>query len=143
MKIFKNKSAGSSKRLRLMALLAVLALGAVAAVSAFATSRPARPSINGPHNPSNKTRASFRFHGHGSVRYQCSLDGGKIKPCSSPKTYSKLSPGRHSLRVRARDPHRALPPGRRIDPPPTRRGAFIALNAGTSRAPYCGGPSAG
>ena len=103
MKIFKNKTAGSSKRLRLMALLAVLALGAVAAVSAFATSRPARPSINGPHNPSNKTRASFRFHGHGSVRYQCSLDGGKIKPCSSPKTYSKLSPGRHSLRVRALD----------------------------------------
>src|SRR5207248_4959215 len=53
--------------------------------------------------PADKTRAACRSHGHGSTRYQCSLDGGKIKPCSSPKTYSKLSPGRHSLRVRALD----------------------------------------
>jgi hypothetical protein len=103
MKISNNKSAGNRKWLRLMALLAVLAIGAVAAVSAFATSRPGKPSISGPHNPTNKTRATFRFHGHGSARYQCSLDGGKIKPCSSPKTYSTLSPGRHSLRIRALD----------------------------------------
>lgn len=52
---------------------------------------------------SQQTRlARFRFSSTvaGST-FQCRLDKGDFKPCSSPKVYRHLKPGRHSFRVRA------------------------------------------
>jgi hypothetical protein len=47
-------------------------------------------------------QATFRFSSTvaGSA-FQCKLDKGEFKPCSSPKTYKHLKPGRHTFRVRA------------------------------------------
>jgi hypothetical protein len=35
--------------------------------------------------------------------FACKLDKKKYKPCASPKTYKKLTRGRHVFRVKARD----------------------------------------
>jgi hypothetical protein len=46
--------------------------------------------------------AKFRFRSTvtGSS-FQCKLDRGAFKPCSSPKTYRRLKPGRHTFKVKA------------------------------------------
>jgi len=46
--------------------------------------------------------ARFRFSStvEGSA-FQCKLDKGDFKPCSSPRAYKHLKPGRHAFRVRA------------------------------------------
>lgn len=36
--------------------------------------------------------------------FQCKLDQGDFKPCSSPRAYKHLKPGRHAFRVRAVGP---------------------------------------
>jgi hypothetical protein len=36
--------------------------------------------------------------------FQCKLDKGDFKPCSSPRAYKHLKPGRHAFRVRAVGP---------------------------------------
>lgn len=75
-----------------------------------------RPTVAPPQQPppvletaivksvfSQQTRqATFRFSSTvaGSA-FQCKLDKGEFKPCSSPKTYKHLKPGRHTFRVRA------------------------------------------
>jgi hypothetical protein len=41
--------------------------------------------------------------GSGKLRFQCKLDKGKFKTCTSPKTYRVLKPGKHSFQVRAVD----------------------------------------
>jgi hypothetical protein len=54
-----------------------------------------------------KGKAKVTFSGAGGVgklTFLCRLDKAKKeKPCSSPETLSKLSPGKHTLRVRAVD----------------------------------------
>jgi hypothetical protein len=55
---------------------------------------------------SAKRMATFRFSGSlgkGKLSFQCKLDGGKYKSCSSGKSYKHLKPGKHVLRVRAKD----------------------------------------
>ncbi|HYQ78251.1 MAG TPA: hypothetical protein VEP91_03990 [Solirubrobacterales bacterium] len=49
--------------------------------------------------------ARFRFSStvEGSA-FQCKLDKGAFKPCTSPKAYKHLKPGRHAFRVRALAP---------------------------------------
>jgi uncharacterized delta-60 repeat protein len=49
--------------------------------------------------------ATFRFSGQGdtALTFQCKFDRGPFKPCRSPKTYRKLTPGPHVFRVRAQD----------------------------------------
>jgi len=45
---------------------------------------------------------TFRFHAtEVGATFQCKLDGGPYKPCRSPLTTTRLSFGRHTLRVRA------------------------------------------
>jgi bacillolysin len=49
-------------------------------------------------------RATFRFTSseRGST-FSCSLDGAAFAPCTSPRTYRRLSPRSHSFRTRATD----------------------------------------
>jgi hypothetical protein len=47
---------------------------------------------------------TFRFRSdEPGSRFQCSLDGGRFRSCSSPFTTARLARGLHVLRVRARD----------------------------------------
>jgi hypothetical protein len=51
-----------------------------------------------------KRRATFRFgSGEKGSKFVCKLDKQQYKPCTSPKTYTKLKRGRHVFRVKARD----------------------------------------
>ena len=51
-----------------------------------------------------KRRATFRFgSGEPGSTFSCKLDKRKLTPCASPKTYTKLKPGKHVFRVKARD----------------------------------------
>jgi hypothetical protein len=51
-----------------------------------------------------KRRATFSFGaGEPGSTFRCKLDGKTFAPCTSPKTYKKLKPGKHVFRVRARD----------------------------------------
>ena len=63
------------------------------------TTISSHPSIS-----SSDTSPTFKFRSTESgSRFQCRLDGGAWRSCSSPKTYSGLSTGQHVFRVRARD----------------------------------------
>jgi len=58
-----------------------------------------RPKIN-----QAKRLATFRFgSGEQGSTFSCRLDKKKTRPCTSPKTYKKLAPGKHTFRVKARD----------------------------------------
>jgi large repetitive protein len=49
-------------------------------------------------------KATFRFgSGEPGSTFSCQLDKKKLRPCTSPKSYSKLKPGKHGFRVKARD----------------------------------------
>ena len=51
-----------------------------------------------------KRKATFRFaSGEAGSKFFCKIDKKKYKPCTSPKTYKKLRPGKHVFRVKARD----------------------------------------
>ena len=51
-----------------------------------------------------KRKATFRFaSGEPGSRFRCRLDKKRFRPCTSPKTYRKLKPGKHVFRVKARD----------------------------------------
>jgi hypothetical protein len=51
-----------------------------------------------------RLEATFRFtSSEPGSRFACKLDRKRFKPCTSPKTYKKLKPGRHVFRVKARD----------------------------------------
>ncbi len=82
-------------------------------VSALATSTlqidvtaPAAPSItSAPSSPTNNENASFSFTSSESgVAFECSLDStSNYSSCSSPTTYSNLTEGSHTFRVRTFD----------------------------------------
>ena len=58
-----------------------------------------KPTIN-----QAKRKATFKFAAsEAGSKFQCKLDKKKFKPCTSPKTYKKLKPGKHVFRVKARD----------------------------------------
>lgn len=58
-----------------------------------------------PQKAVRKRRVLFKFAGAGStpVRFQCRLDRKPYRKCSPRQTFSKLSKGRHVLRVRSID----------------------------------------
>jgi RNA polymerase sigma factor (sigma-70 family) len=57
------------------------------------------PGVN-----SNDSSPTFRFRSSESgSSFECRLDSGSWKACSSPKTYNDLANGHHVFRVRARD----------------------------------------
>jgi hypothetical protein len=71
------------------------------------TTLPETTVTANPTNPSNSADASFSFTGtdggSGVEGFECNLDGLGWLECSSPKTYSGLAEGSHTLQVRAID----------------------------------------
>ena len=68
------------------------------------TTAPATTLTGGPKGTirSRTARFTFRSNEAGS-RFQCKLDKGAWKACSSPKTYRNLKKGSHTFQVRAID----------------------------------------
>jgi hypothetical protein len=58
---------------------------------------------SGPATRTKSTKASIRFSSPDPdvTGFRCSLDGKAYKSCSSPKTYTGLSAGKHVFRVKA------------------------------------------
>ncbi len=58
----------------------------------------------GPSDPSTSADATFAFSAtEGGSTFECELDGGGFGACSSPKSYTSLSEGSHTFKVRATD----------------------------------------
>jgi hypothetical protein len=68
------------------------------------TTPPQTTISSHPGISSSDTSPTFKFRSTESgSRFECRLDGGAWRSCSSPKTYTGLSAGQHVFRVRARD----------------------------------------
>jgi hypothetical protein len=70
------------------------------------TSSPDTTITDGPKSKTKKKSATFTFSGTDAraiASFQCQLDDGSFEACASPKTYSKLKKGRHTVEVRAVD----------------------------------------
>lgn len=69
------------------------------------TTPPQTSITSGPSPVSTARTATFRFSANepGSW-FECSLDGGRWTPCTSPTSYPALATGAHSFAVRASDP---------------------------------------
>ena len=65
---------------------------------------PAAPQIDAAPAAVLKSRSgSVTFSSEPGATFTCSLDSGQFAPCSSPKSFSGLADGRHSLAVKATD----------------------------------------
>jgi DNA-directed RNA polymerase specialized sigma24 family protein len=63
------------------------------------TTITSHPQVN-----SSDSSPTFEFRSsEAGSHFECRLDGGSWRQCSSPKTYQGLAPGQHVFRVRARD----------------------------------------
>ena len=84
------------------------------------TTAPETTIDSGPSGTVSSTTASFGFASSevGST-FQCSRDGSTFSACTSPKSYSSLSQGNHTFRVRAIDKTG------NIDASPASRGWFV------------------
>jgi subtilisin-like proprotein convertase family protein len=61
------------------------------------------------------TSPEFTFSSDvGGATFECQLDGNSFAPCTSPRSYSGLTSGTHTFRVRARN-------GSKVDPTPATR----------------------
>jgi hypothetical protein len=63
-------------------------------------------SKNPATTPTNSTSMQLTFSGTDNVAvisYECELDSGGFSACTSPKTYSSLSNGSHTVNIRAKD----------------------------------------
>lgn len=69
------------------------------------------PTIkSGPAKKTRATTASFTFSGKADTSFQCRLDSRAWAACSSPASYRKLKPGRHTFQVRQGDGQRFSQP---------------------------------
>jgi RNA polymerase sigma factor (sigma-70 family) len=68
------------------------------------TTAPQTTISSHPGISSTDASPTFKFRSaESSSRFECRLDAGAWRSCSSPKTYTDLSAGQHVFRVRARD----------------------------------------
>src|SRR5207342_145074 len=57
-----------------------------------------------PANPTTAVTARFAFTAaEARLAFDCRLDGAAYRACASPRTLTRLAPGRHAFAVRARD----------------------------------------
>jgi hypothetical protein len=72
------------------------------------------PQTSLPGKPPKRSRdrtPTFRFAAdEPGVDFECRIDGGRFRRCSSPFTSKRLGPGAHRFRVRARDSSGAADP---------------------------------
>ncbi|MFL5780716.1 MAG: kelch repeat-containing protein [Thermoleophilaceae bacterium] len=85
---------------------------------------PETTLVGGPSGLTGRRTARFAFvSSEAGGSFQCRLDGGAFKPCSSPRLYAGLKDGKHTFRVRAVDA------AGNVDPSPAIRswtiGAFV------------------
>jgi len=63
---------------------------------------PQTTITSGPKKKTKSRTATFEFKSSkAGSSFECSLDDGKFKSCSSPQTYKRLKRGKHSFAVRA------------------------------------------
>ena len=67
------------------------------------TTPPTVTIQSGPADPTNATSASFSFTSEPGATFSCALDGGSYSTCTSPTSYSGLSEGSHTFKVKATD----------------------------------------
>ncbi len=69
------------------------------------TTAPTTTFATKPAAATSSTTANFTFttNESGGVTYECSLDGASFTACATPKSYTGLADGSHTLRVRATD----------------------------------------
>ncbi|MDP9439577.1 MAG: hypothetical protein M3P49_12695, partial [Actinomycetota bacterium] len=58
---------------------------------------------SGPSGTTKTTSASFTFSSEAGATFECKLDASAFEPCASPKSYTALTNGSHTFRVRAID----------------------------------------
>ena len=69
------------------------------------TQAPDTTIDSGPSGLTNDASPSFGFSStEGGSSFECKLDSGSFETCTSPKSYSGLSQGPHTVEVRATDP---------------------------------------
>lgn len=74
------------------------------AAPGHASGAPQTSLLRKPPRRSHDRTPTFRFAAdEPGVRFECRLDGGRFRRCSSPFTPRPLDPGAHLFRVRARD----------------------------------------
>ena len=108
------KTGGMSRRPS--PLLVIVAVSALVGPAAPAIAAALDTTIkSGPSGLIASRTVTFRFTSNvSSVAFQCKLDASGWSPCASPKSYTKLSQGRHTFRVRANN-------GRAVDSTPAVR----------------------
>ena len=68
------------------------------------TTPPDAPGLSGtPSSPTNSTSAEISFTGESGGSFTCSVDGGDYEACTSPKSFTALSEGEHTLDVKQTD----------------------------------------
>ena len=74
-------------------------------VSGFKRISPPQTTITaGPSGETKDRTPTFKFHSsEAHSTFQCRVDDGAWKSCTSPRTLGKLSFGKHVFKVRARD----------------------------------------
>jgi streptogramin lyase len=90
--------------------------GAGAGGSPADTTPPQTTITKGPGKKLAQSKAKFSFRSNEpSSHFVCKLDKPKPKPCTSPKTYKALKPGKHTFKVWAIDPagNKATSPAKR------------------------------
>ena len=68
------------------------------------TGAPPKPLVTGPPDPSSLRTAVFAFTATtpGAV-FSCAFDGTDFRLCTSPQTFERVGPGRHTFTVKATD----------------------------------------
>jgi hypothetical protein len=64
---------------------------------------PATSITGGPSGTVNTSSARFSFSSEAGATFECKLDGAAFSACTSSKSYTALTNGRHTFSVRARD----------------------------------------
>ena len=75
------------------------------------TTAPETTIDDGPASPTNNTSAAFEFSATESeASFECSLDGSGFASCTTPREYTGLAEGSHTVEVRATDRARNTDP---------------------------------